>query len=110
MRRPGGYLVITDPDAPGGLDLERDTITCSHCQRIVEVKPGTGATVYLIPRLSINGVAQPYHEEMGAFCRLCMKPVCLECHGIGTCTPWEKQMEAIEAKFRFRRQLDGLLR
>jgi hypothetical protein len=82
MRQPNGTLLIFDPDAPL---LERDTITCGHCQRIVVVKPGTGATVYLIP----VGVGQ-WREEMGAFCRVCMRPVCLHCHDVGTCRPIER--------------------
>lgn len=29
-----------------------------------------------------------------------MKPVCPECHAIGTCTPFERKLEAREARHR----------
>lgn len=96
MRRPQGYLIVTDPDVPG--QLERDTITCSHCQRVIFIKPGTGATVYLFPQVDGRVV-----EKMGAFCRLCMAAICLRCHHQGGCAPWEQQMEAMESRERFRR-------
>lgn len=90
MRRPQGYLVVAAPDAPA---LERDTIQCGHCQKIVAVKPGTASTVYMIPRRDGS-----FKEEPGAFCRVCMRPVCLPCHDIGTCTPFERQLERLEAR------------
>lgn len=96
MYRPQGYAVIADPDAPMPV-LERDTVTCGHCQRIVETKAGTVATVYLV----FDG--QRYHEEPGAGCRVCMRAICLPCYEKGTCTPWERRMEAIEARDRFLR-------
>lgn len=91
MLRPKGYLTIVAPDAPL---LERDTITCAHCQAIVTVKPGTGATVYLVEQ----GLGLPPKEEAGAGCRRCMAPVCLRCEALGTCTPWEAQLAAIERR------------
>ena len=90
MRRPGGYAQIVDPDRPL---FERDTITCGHCQRIVFIKPGSGATVYLL--LHRDGSVT---EEAGAFCRVCMRPVCLSCHDQGTCTPFERQIAQMEAR------------
>lgn len=88
MLRPQGYLVIADPIAPL---VERDTVTCAHCQRIVLVKPGTSATVFLV-----TGADGQVHEEPGAFCRRCMAPVCLACDRRGTCTPWEAQLDRLE--------------
>lgn len=96
-----GYATITAPDAPL---VEYDTRTCGHCQRVVFVKPGSGGTVYLLPR-----VGGGWREEMGCGCRVCMKPVCLQCHHIGTCTPWERRLDASERRDRLRRQIDGLL-
>lgn len=90
MLKPQGYAQIIDPDQP---TLERDTATCGHCSALIFIKPGTAATVYVI-----------YHrdgrvtEEPGAFCRCCMKPVCLACHDLGTCTPLERWLEAHEAQ------------
>ncbi len=94
MRRPQGYATIFEPSS----NIEYDTITCKHCQRIVRVKPGTGSTVYLL--FDDQGHVT---EEMGAFCRHCMAPVCLPCDDVGRCIPWEKQMECMEAKDRLRR-------
>lgn len=96
MRQVTGYATIVDPDQPF---FERDTITCFHCQQVVFIKPGTASTVYLI----WDPVANVWREEPGAGCRVCMRPICLPCYVAGGCTPWEKQMEAAEARDRFLR-------
>lgn len=88
MRRPQGYLTVSDPERV----VERDTISCAHCGKIVVVKPRTATTVYLIPRM--NGT---WIEEPGAGCSVCMRPVCLPCHDIGVCRPIEKWLEIMEA-------------
>jgi hypothetical protein len=93
-----GYLSITDPDAP---IFERDCISCGHCQRSITVKPGSGTTVYLV----FNRAAWAWEEEAGHFCRVCMRPVCPSCGHDGRCTPWERMLEASEAKDRLRRQI-----
>ena len=88
--RHQGYVTIVDPDRPL---FERDTTSCGHCQRVIFLKPGSGVTVYLIPHRDGR-----WTEESGAFCRVCMRPVCLVCHDKGTCTPIEKQLEQMEAR------------
>ena len=93
MRRPDGYVTVSTPD----LTIERDAVTCRHCQRIVLVKPGTASTVYLFPQM-----AGPDREEPGAFCRVCMGPVCLRCHDLGVCLPAERRLELMEAAGRGR--------
>lgn len=93
MIRAQGYLLVSDPAGPS---LERDSITCGHCQQLVFVKPGHGLTVYLVQQ------RDGWREQPGAFCRCCMKPVCLACHGVGTCTPWERRLAAMEQRQRFR--------
>lgn len=100
MRGPSGYATITDPDHPL---VERDTVTCAHCQRIVFVKPATAATVYLI----LDPQTRIWTEQPGAFCRSCMRPVCLPCEAAGRCVPWERAFEAMEAKDRLVRQVIG---
>ncbi len=85
-----GYAFMTAPDAQ---IWERDTITCGHCSRVVYVKPGTATTVYLLPHSDGR-----WTEEAGAFCRSCMKPVCLACHDVGTCLPLEKWLAQQEAR------------
>lgn len=84
-RGQGGYLVITDPNAPHA--KERDTFTCFHCNNIVIVEPR----------------ANP--DSLGGFCRLCMKNVCTPCADAGACVPFEKKLEQMEAQDRLRRSL-----
>lgn len=93
-----GYATIVDPDAPL---FERDTTTCGHCQRVIFVKPGTAQTTYLI----FDRVSWTWKEELGAFCRVCMRPICLPCCDRGRCLPWERQLEASEARDRLRRSV-----
>ena len=76
MRRPQGYLLRVEA---GCADVERDTFTCGHCQRIVIVRPK----------------ADPV--SLGGLCKQCMAMICPRCLGRG-CTPWEKQMERMEAR------------
>lgn len=97
-RQVTGLATVLDPDAP---ILERDTITCFHCQRVVWTKPGSASTTYLI----FDRASWVWKEEPGAFCRICMHPICLQCCAAGRCTPWEKQLEASEAKDRLRRSV-----
>ena len=95
MRSPHGYLTIVGDTGP---QVERDTVTCGHCQQIVPVKPGSAATVYLVR--DAHGQEK---EASGAFCRVCMRPVCLACDAHGRCTPWEKRLEKAERRQRLLR-------
>lgn len=98
MRAPQGYSIVVDPDLP--VPTERDNISCGHCQRIVFVKANSACTVYLI----WDPPAQQWREEPGAFCRVCMRPICLRCHELGRCTPWERMLERMEARRGWWRQ------
>ena len=60
MRRPQGYAVQTEI-ATGLVWKERDTFTCSHCCKIIHVKP----------------FCDP--ADLGAHCRLCDKLICPKC-------------------------------
>ena len=60
MRRAGGFAVVTDRET-GAAIKEADTYTCSHCSRIVHVKP----------------FCDP--ANLGAHCRLCDKLICPKC-------------------------------
>jgi hypothetical protein len=85
MRNPGGYAVAY---GPGGVEFESDTITCAHCNKVV-----------LVPHGKLYEVTGGCHKcGPGKF-------VCLPCVGLGTCTPFEKALEAIEARHRFERAL-----
>jgi hypothetical protein len=88
MRNPQGYAVINDPDGPL---VESDTITCSHCQRIVFMKPGVT-------------------QDSGGFCRMCMKCICGPCVDVGSCTPFERKLEEFEYKSRFHEHVGTILR
>lgn len=78
MRNAGGTICITDPDL--GV-TEVDTFTCFHCNRVVRVMPKADM------------------DRTGSMCRGCMKMVCARCAGNG-CTPFEKKLEAWEARDR----------
>lgn len=97
MRRPQGYASVV-----GLTTIERDTITCGHCNQIVLVKPGTFATTYFVP----DGLG-PLKEEPGALCKVCMRAVCLTCHAHGRCTPLEARIEQMEARGRFLQAVTG---
>lgn len=89
-----GYTTIVDPDRP---TLQYDTVQCGHCDAVITLKPGCGITVYLI-FVGFDGTRQIWQEEAGAFCRVCMRPVCLPCHEIGTCDPVERKLLRMEGK------------
>jgi hypothetical protein len=87
MRNPQGYATITDVNG----SKEQDTFTCSHCQKIVGVKP------LMAP------------EEFGGMCKVCYKLICPRCVGVGACTPFERQMEIEEARERARKSYESAL-
>ena len=81
MRNPGGYLLITSPDAV----VERDTFTCCHCGRVVIVRPGSG-------------------KERG-WCLFCGKPTCGRKECSSGCVPFEHRLEAWENSQRLRKMI-----
>lgn len=96
MRNPQGYATVVSPeqakvrlgtfycDVGSGI-LERDTFTCCHCNRVIHVKPNAPM------------------DEFGSMCRNCMKMVCPQCAD-GSCTPFEKKLEAWEKQQYIKRQ------
>jgi len=100
VRNPTGYGAYTTREQDRPL-AEYDTTTCGHCQRVIFVKPATACTTYLI----VDRATNRFREEPGAFCRVCMQAVCLTCHADGRCTPWERRIEAMEARGRFLQQV-----
>jgi hypothetical protein len=72
-----GYLIGFGPDCKNS---EHDTVTCYHCQKIIILRVGQ------IPE--------------GGWCMSCSKMICNLCVDKGICTPWEKQMEKMEARQR----------
>ena len=81
MRNPGGYAVLTDPDK--GV-VERDTVTCKHCQKLTHVKP------------------KQRPEDLGGLCFVCMGLICSNCVG-KPCDPMEEKLKRAEASYHARR-------
>lgn len=100
LRTPTGYATITDPDRPL---VERDTVSCGHCQRVIFVQPRTAATTYLV----VDRRSGQLTPTPGAACRVCMRPVCLACDALGRCLPWEAQLAQSEARDRLARAVLG---
>lgn len=73
MRNPGGYGQAFGPLG----NVEHDTFTCKHCQRVMIVLPK----------------AKP--EDVGGFCKLCAALICPTCVGLG-CKPYEEEMRELE--------------
>lgn len=74
MRKPGGYGLLCQPGSP---NVEQDTYTCSHCNKVVFVKP------------------KERPEDLGGLCKVCMGLICPHCVGKG-CDPLEKKIERME--------------
>lgn len=85
MTQSKGYAQLVDPDAG---KKESDVLTCSHCQRVVLIRPFAAL------------------EDSGGFCRACMKFVCPDCEKAraegAPCIPFEKKLDEIEAAERAR--------
>ena len=113
MRHPGGLATLLDPAR--SQPAEWDTASCGHCQRVIFTKPGTAATVYLLPIRPVTPeTLSRFQEEPGAFCRICMRPICLGCYqtsltALHPCVVWERRLEQSESRRRLLRQvgIDG---
>lgn len=69
-----------------GRTLRTATITCCHCNTVVEIAEGARA------------------EDCGGFCFKCMQPTCGPCADKG-CTPFEAVLEQMERSSAQRRRL-----
>lgn len=94
----GGYATLFEPDVKSRDRWERDTCQCKHCGAVIYLKPGFGITIFLV-----QDRQRRWTEKPGAFCRLCMGPICLRCDTHGRCTPLERKLEQSEARDRLRR-------
>jgi hypothetical protein len=102
LRNPGGYAVITSPEAArvtldkfrcesiGAGVTEMDTFVCVHCNRNMHVKP-------FAPM-----------DQFGSMCRNCMKMTCPTCAD-GPCVPFQKRLEEMERKDYTRRQYERIM-
>jgi hypothetical protein len=89
MRRPGGYGHVLGCDGPSAqlkdaygreIPPECDSFTCGHCNTVVFVRP------------------KEKPEDTGGMCYQCWGLVCPKCVEKATCRPFEKALEAIEAR------------
>lgn len=83
MRNAGGYAYSTDH--LGGV-TETDTFTCAHCNKVVFVP------------------AKANPDDLGGFCRLCMKMICPQCVTSGKCDPFEEKLKRMESQDVWRRR------
>lgn len=88
-----GYLCILHAD---GSVTERDVVVCTHCQRVIEIKPGTMGTVQLVADSRAGG----YREESAYFCGRCFGPICQTCEAARVCRPHQRHLERLEASAR----------
>ncbi len=88
MPQQRGVLILSGSGLP---DVERDTLTCIHCQKIDVLAPKQDPT------------------DLGGFCLRCMKHICSKCADANTCAPWEAQMEKMEKDITARVERDRAL-
>jgi hypothetical protein len=87
MPKPGGLLIVTDPDATRE-HTEYETHSCGHCGYIIVIARGEAP------------------DKMGDLCRRCMRYICVRCATPGyTCTPLLKRIEAQEKAFESKRRV-----
>lgn len=82
-----GYAVMNDPAL--ARPVERDTVTCNHCQRVVFVHDKAGR--------ALHGVLVHCHQ--------CDANVCVPCAERARCAPFDKRLEQIEARSRLRAKI-----
>jgi len=101
---------VVSLEGPFGEAIHIKTATCGHCQKIFFVSNGDGTASAELPEGAAL-IISAEHRPPPAVCHRCWSLVCPECHGTGECTPWEKQMEKIEAADRFLRsaRMEGKL-
>lgn len=81
QHRAIGAILIS---MPGQAQVEIETHTCVHCGSFFETRgPGIDAA------------------KTSGWCAQCFAPICLRCAKGGRCTPFEKKLEAHEARGRF---------
>lgn len=86
MRKPGGVAFYCD-----GINTTTvHSSKCQHCGKFTEFPSLKRMTDYI------------------DFCRVCMRPVCLECAAKG-CTPLMKKIEAMEDAAYRRQQMTKVL-
>lgn len=99
MIRPGGYAVLFNPE-PGYVRLDEDSSRSEYrCEGIVEMDTFRCGHCGSIRHVRVK--ERP--EDIGGFCRQCMKAICPYCLQSGRCDPLEKKLERIEERARILR-------
>ncbi len=83
-----GYATVVGPDD----SKEFDTISCAHCQFVMHIAKRAEA------------------DQLGGFCRMCMKHICGRCADEGSCRPFEKKLDEYERRMRLHQELGLVLR
>ena len=81
MPQTRGYLVIQEYGSVTKIEI--DTITCSHCQRVILLHDREGSII----------------EECAGFCRVCMSTICLDCNKTlltKGCETWLARCDRVE--------------
>lgn len=84
-----GLIRIVDPELPRA--LESDTITCSHCQRVVALHERDGRR----------------KDGVTVHCHCCNCLTCVPCAETGRCEPFERKLEVLEARARLRAAVEA---
>ena len=101
MARRLGYLLVIHAD---GSISERDLVKCQHCQRVLEIQPGTWGQSMLVVD---NAVPGGYRTEAACFCASCFGPICPACDATGRCDPYQRGLEREEAAAALTRAMSG---
>lgn len=87
-QKQGGYMIVRNADDRGH-DIECDTFTCRHCNRIVKIRP----------------LCDPV--ELGGRCTGCDGLLCSACASNLVCIHIEKRVELIERRAALAQALRG---
>lgn len=76
--------VFTLHEGDGTTVVEKETFTCGHCQHLTILEPGQKL------------------DDVGAMCRMCMRPTCAVCCTHPRCDVFEKKLARAEARAMLR--------
>ena len=82
LRHRGYLATYTD-----GRTIENDTLTCSHCNKVIVIEFMQFAS----------------NIKYGGLCRGCEQHICADCYAVPNCRPIEKWCDEIEKRDILRR-------
>ena len=97
LRRPQGFAVIKQPD---GSKRECDTVTCSHCNKIVFLWPDEPGK-QPADLLRTCGMCDANRNQICLACAKRQRAIVASGRTRGACIPFERQLEHMEAGGRF---------